>query len=145
MKPFDRGGLLLPRLGMVVQACGVSVGPSALSCSKPQNTFSAETLQLPILLSLMRETAAPGLVTQEPGKSVARGGALSSPPVMHPGGGHIYNVGMHSGANVCKHKHWSHAGLPYLRGVSHTPTQRFLRVQLDDLQDRGLGGFVDLL
>ena len=60
MKPFDRGGLLLPRLGMVVQACGVSVGPSALSCStKPQNTFSAETLQLPILLSLMRETGAP--------------------------------------------------------------------------------------
>ena len=59
MKPFDRGGLLLPRLGMVVQACGVSVGPSALSCSNPQNTFSAETLQLPILLSLMRETGAP--------------------------------------------------------------------------------------
>ena len=57
---------------------------------------SAETLQ-PILLSLMRETAAaPGLVTQEPGKSVAWG-ALSSPPVMHAGqqhnAGHIYNVG----------------------------------------------------
>ena len=42
---------------------------------------SAETLQ-PILLSLMRETAvAPGLVTQEPGKSLGR--QLNSPPVMH--------------------------------------------------------------
>ena len=77
---------------------------------------SAETQQ-PILLSLMRETAAAlGLVTQEPGKSVAWGG-LNSPPVMHDGGGHIYNV---CSANVCTHKHWSHAGLPYLRGVSLT-------------------------
>ena len=88
MKPFDRGGLavLLPRLGRVRQACGASVWPSAVC--PPQNTFTAP----PILLSLMRETAAArGLVTQEPGKSVAWG-ALSSPPVMH-NAGHIYNVG----------------------------------------------------
>ena len=81
--------------------------------------FHCSTETLPILLSLMRETAAaPGLVTQEPGKSVAWGG-LNSPPVMHDDGGHIYNV---CSANVCTHKHWSHAGLPYLRGVTHPPS-----------------------
>ena len=61
---------------------------------------SSETLL--ILLSLMRETAAaPGLVTQEPGKSVAWG-ALSSPPVMHGrhNAGHIYNVGTDARTNT---------------------------------------------
>jgi len=64
--------------------------------------FHCSTETLPILLSLMRETAAaPGLVTQEPGKSVAWG-ALSSPPVMHGrhNAGHIYNVGTDARTNT---------------------------------------------
>ena len=106
---------------------------------------SSETLQ-PILLSLMRETAAAlGLVTQEPGKSVAWG-ALSSPPVMHGrhSAGHIYNVGTDA-MQMSARTNTGHMLGSRISGACHPPTQRFLWARLDDLQDSGLGGFVDLL
>ena len=110
--------------------------------------FHCSTETLPILLSLMRETAAaPGLVTQEPGKNVAWG-ALSSPPVMHAGqqhnAGQIYNVGGYP-VQMSARTNTGHMLGSRISGACHPPTQRFLWARLDDLQDSGLGGFVDLL
>lgn len=91
--------------------------------------FHCSSETLPILLSLMRETAAAlGSVTQEPGKSVAWGG-LNSPPVMHDGAvtSTRYAVQMSAGTNT------GHMLGSRISGACHPPTQRFLWVRLDDL------------
>ena len=124
MKPFDRGGLpvLLPRLGRVRQACGASVWPSA----------RRKTLSL-----LRRDTAADSSFPNAGDRRCPRLGdtraweerCLGRPQLAtcyarRPAAqrwSHL-QCGRVSSANVCTHKHWSHAGLPYLRGVTHPPS-----------------------